>query len=452
MFMPYVPETNNLVTRIVTLGDGENVFSTPFAISESESRYSRNLTGDNYPALQTRAGRAETFTSITTPNALGVRDNQYPHVLDGTTWKRWSGTEWVNVQTSLANSQATIIEFARGTDLYNILADGTNVYSWDGTTSTELSEAPVTNLYTAHRGRIYGLKDKVLYFSALNLITDWTTANDAGQISITRAKGDGTAITTFDDHVCVFTDYSFHELYGTGPHNYQLVDVSENGCISNRTLVEVKGNTGGLFWLDYDGFYRYAGGKPQRISDKVKTYIDDINLTYKTKCCAGKSGRKIYLSIPYGTATENNLLLMYDTELEKWYPQTGDIVDFVNIGELLYGIDSSGQIWNMESGTLNGDWSFVSGAREKQITRDKKTLTEIWVNFYLPQGSKMRFSTSTSVDKDDFVEQKSFYPSDDKQIKRVLINMDESNSYRIKFDGENECTIYSIEEIFRVKE
>ena len=305
-------------TAPIYLGGGINTYGTPFNIKEGEARDSRNTSSRSYPALSVRPGIDDAFTAITTPNALGQRNNQYPHVQDGTVWKAWNGTAWVNVQTGLTSATGKFVEFATGTTLYTILANGTDVYSWDGTTAASIADAPKTKLYAVHKGRVYALLGKELKFSALNLITDWTTVLDAGSISITNAKGDGTAISEFDDQVYVWTAQSFHNLYGTGPLNYTLSDISDDGCISDRSVIEGKYNGAkALYFMDYGWVKAFSGSSPVRVSHSVKKFIDGINLTYKDKVCAGKNGKYLYWAIPYET-TENNVVLEYDTDLNIW--------------------------------------------------------------------------------------------------------------------------------------
>ena len=185
-------------------------------------------------------------------------------------WKRWSGTEWVDVKTGLTSSRANLIDFTTGTTKYTILTNGTNRYSWDGTTATELTAFPSTKIVAVHKGRIYALVGRELKFSALNIINDWTTANDAGNITITNAKSDGVAVIEYADHIVALTGSSMHELHGTGPHNYQLIDISEDGCIAERTLID---HNGILYWLDEGEFKAYTGGTPVVISQKVQQGI-----------------------------------------------------------------------------------------------------------------------------------------------------------------------------------
>ena len=97
MFLPKVkPIRNEYISQTFNPGMGENQYGTPFTINESESVKSRNLSSRAWPAMQTRPGRAKTFTKLTTPNALGQRDNTYPHMLDGTFGKLGNRYAWAD--------------------------------------------------------------------------------------------------------------------------------------------------------------------------------------------------------------------------------------------------------------------------------------------------------------------------------------------------------------------
>jgi hypothetical protein len=210
-----VPKYKIQPSAPIYLGGGINTYGTPFNIKEGEARDSRNVSSRLYPALSVRPGIASSFLPITTPNALGQRNNQYPHVQDGTTWKMWDGAAWTPVYLLSSNTPGKFVEFATGTTLYTIFVNGTDKYYYNGMLVGGLTDAPATKLYAAHKGRLYALIGKMLKYSALNLITDWTTANNAGSISITNANGDGTAITEFNDHIVIWTPQSMHEVYGT---------------------------------------------------------------------------------------------------------------------------------------------------------------------------------------------------------------------------------------------
>jgi hypothetical protein len=440
-----------------TLGDGINVFLTPFEIKKSEATYSRNVSSRSYPALSVRPGWvADPFTAISTPNALGQRNNQYPHVQDGTVWKRWDGSAWQNVQTGLTSAAGKFLEFNTEVARYTVLVNGTNKYAWDGSSVTTLTNAPATNLMTVDDYRLYALSGSVLKCTAAGSVTDWTTADDADTITLTGMIGPGTAIEAYNDTVICWSEQTMHVLYGNDPYDFGLSDPVEYGCISDRSKVI---HDGILYFLDYGRYMRYTGGKPLEMSQKVRAYLEAINTTYKTKCVAGKHGKYIYLSIPYGAAaTTCNLTLEYDTELDNWYPINQGWVDFVNIGEYFYGVTSAGAFHKINSGTTAAgtaiSWSHITGVWNQGTVSQKKAVSDLWAIVDLPTGSTLTISYSTTIDGDDFVSLYTFTASSTEQMTRIPIPttaLQNVDWYRLKLSGTGPCTIHYLEENLRIK-
>jgi hypothetical protein len=439
------------------IGDGENTFLTPFEIKKSESTYSRNTSSRNYPALSVRPGWATNpFTAITTPNALGQRNNQYPHVQDGTVWKRWDGSAWQNVQTGLTSAAGKFLEFNTEAARYTILVNGTNKYAWDGSSVTNLTGAPATNLMAVDDFRLYALTGSVLKCSAAGSITDWTTADDADTIALVGMVGPGTAITAYNDSTICWSEQTMHVLFGNDPYDFYFADPMEYGCISDRSVIN---HNGILYFLDYGRFMRYTGGKPLEMSQKVRAYLEAINTTYKTKCVTGKHGKYIYLSIPYGaSATTCNLTLEYDTEFDNWYPIDQGWVDFVNIGEYFYGVTSAGAFHKINSGTTAAgtaiSWSHITGAWNHGTVSQKKAVSDLWAIVDLPTGSTLTVSYSTTVDVDDFTLLHTFTASSTEQMTRIQIPttaLQNIDYYRLKFAGTGPCTIHYLQEDLRIK-
>jgi len=435
-------------------GMGENQYGTPFTIDEAESVTSRNLSSRAFPAMQTRPGRAAAFLPVTTPNALGARNNQYPHVLDGTIWKAWNGTAWANVKTALTSARAKFIDFNTGVTKYTILTNGTDRYSWDGTTAVNLTQFPLTTLVAVHRNRIHSLLGRVWQFCDLNLINDWTTVGGAGTSTISNINSDFTALITYADHLVFFTSTSMQELHGTDITQFQLIDISEDGCSAARTLIELRGT---LYWLDENEFKAYNGSYPVVISQKVHEYLDAIPAAYKYKACCGKLGKYLYLSIPHGAVTENNLLLEYDTELKQWYPQTGSFVDFTTIGDKLYGVDAAGKLWDMDNGTTDDGtaitWYKESGAYVKRSLRLRKNLQNVYVLFDQPIGSTFTLGTSVTVDASDFQVRKTFTANAKEQNNRTVIDasiLGYVDYFRLRLAGIGPVTIHAIEQYYKV--
>jgi len=456
-----------------TLGDGINTAVPPFDIEDGENTYHRELDSRDYPALSVRPGRSTYGTAGTTsPFGLGKREDSYLHAIDNNTWRYWNSatTAWVNITTGLSSTEGRIEEYADGTNRYTILMNSSQKKIWDGT-STALNfgdtNTPDTKYFCVHKQRVYAIDNDnglSIGFSALDLPNDWTTADDSGSIRITNAAGNGTAIVTYGDHVICFTEHSMHELYGTGPDNYELIDVGGAvGCISDRSVVACQGK---LYWAAYDGFYQYAGGLPRKVSDAVNAYWDDINFTYRAKIASGSVEEYIYVAIPYGSAaTANNLILKYDTRLGKWYIETGNFVDFVRIGNVLYGVDKDGAYWNMRDEDATADsttpisWSWISKPFHENAVEGKKTLSEMWLVVDRSTGStSFSIGFSTNVHNNDSTSfttiTSTVGASSNIQNVRHLIpssDLQDVNWYRLRLAGTGQTKVHYLQKNFRVK-
>ena len=164
------------------------------------------------------------------------------------------------------------------------------------------------HVHRSQREGIYAALDNDIKFCALNDITDWSTANDAGTIDVTYAMGNITAITEYNDHVIVFTEFSMHELYGDGPDTYDLINVEGRVKVVYRTIPWLYA-TNACIGYGMTGVYEYGGGSIKKISNAVKAYIDSISDGYKSISAAGAWNEYLYLSIAANGATENNTLL-----------------------------------------------------------------------------------------------------------------------------------------------
>ncbi len=459
--------------KILTFGDGINTGMPPLMIKDTENVYSRNMDTREYPAYTVRPPRS-TYAIAMSTNALslGQRINSQLHAVNGNTWQYWpsGSTVWTILTTALSNTEAEFHEFVTGTTRYTLMMNGTTERRyWDGTsTAVTLGDAktPDTKYFTVHKGRVYALKGAAISFSALNLINDWTTANDAGSISIVRAKGDGTGITTYADHVIAFTEYSMHELWGTGPFNYELIDVEGNkGCISNRSIATANRR---LFWLWYNEVCEYGGGAAKKISNAVDHYLENINLTYREKCVGGATGDYYYLSIPYGSsATQNNLLLKYDTRLGKWNVETGNFIDFTTIGNTLYGVDSAGQTWNMRDMTVAEgldsatpiSWEFITKPFTEGRIGEPKTVSDLWLVTDISTGSTS-FSVGYNLnvnnnDSTSFTALTTMAGSSEVQNQRIILPLNaisKANWYRLRFAGTGKATVHFLQKNYGITE
>ena len=445
-------------------GDGVNTYNTPFELQKTELVSMKNLSNRVYPSLRTRRGTSSNFGTsntsnyITDFNGAGVRNSSSIHITDGTVWKYYNstGAAFVNITTQLTDSRAVILEFNTETDRYTFLTNGTDRKYWDGSAVADSTGSPSTKLYTVDDYRLYALTGSVLQCSAIGTITDWTTTDDADTIAVTGMQGTGTAIIAYNDMVICFSDQTMHILYGNDPGDFQLMDPINSGCVGHKSLTV---HNGVLYFLDYDEFKVFTGGLPVEIGQKVKTYLEDINYTYKDNIICKGWRRWIYLSIPYGASqTTNNYTLEYDTETKTWCVWDVGYDDFVTIGEDLYGVDTDGKIRKINTGTTDDGtaitWEATTGVWEGIPLRGRKVVSDIWAIVDLPSGSTMTISYSTTVDNDDFTTLASFTADSDEQNTRIKVPtsiLQNITWYRLKISGTGNATIHYIEPHIRVK-
>jgi len=251
---------------------------------------------------------------------------------------------------SLTSATGTFEEFSTGTTKYTIFSNATNRYAWNGTAVTSLSNAPLSKIFTTHKGRIYWARDNDIVYSALNLINDYSTPNDAGTIDITQIKGGLVSLYAYSDRVWAFGEYSMHGLYGTGPANFELINIEGSvGSISDKGIAVANKK---LYWVNYDGIYEFDGSVPYKISEPysgngvdggVTTFVQGIKLSLRSLIVSGSLGDYLYISIPYGSsATTNNLTLVFDTKLRQWYIRDEGFLEFVTVGVVAIGVCTTG--------------------------------------------------------------------------------------------------------------
>ena len=382
-------------------GQGINKYrANELELNNEELTDSLNMAADAYPAIRTRNDRVlDTLPQSTKAiYGMGKRYGSYLHVLENNTWKYGTpgGGAWTEVTTEITAPHTPVfIEFNTQTQRVTVMAysSGT-VYNsyWDGTSYSTFADvnSPRSNLYTAHRYRLYGVDNdgRTLRYTAQGDWTDWTTADDAGYIDITEVQGPITAITTFADHPILWSANSMHELYGTGPDNFELVNISYVvGCVSRLAYTEVAGK---LFWMDFTGVYMYTGGMPRKIAEKANGLIEKINWDVKHLIRAGGFDDKIYFAIPFETSTTINRLLVVDLTDDRRAPYVVNMEDgswnsLVQMEDKLYGLDSTGRVWNVHSTSITGydnstaiSWYFETKPFTDELNNES-AVRDMWV-------------------------------------------------------------------------
>lgn len=462
--MAYFEKRTRQSQEKILLNGGINTFLEESHIDRSECISNSNLSSDKYPCLSVRKGRKKYATAIISPNGMGTYWNVassafHIHVADSSTWKYWNGSTYTTVGT-ISNERSNFLNFNTSLKNYMVLINGTSIKYWDGTTMSTASDAPVTTLYCIDDRRLYALKDNTIYWSAGGSLTDWTSS-ESGHIEINGSKGKEKALVSYNDTVIAFFDESMHILYGNDVFDYDLSKPIDIGCVSERAFIELENI---LYFCYKDGLYKFSGGLPEKISNKVNYYFDNIADGYMYYTSMGKHKKKIYISLT-SSLPGNSLTLEYDTFLNVWNIHNAQYYVFTTLGNKLIGLShyltEEGKIWDIngysegfdyESSAVAFNSEWVSGwISYGTISRNKK-LTKQYYLLYLPVGSSL--TLYYSLDGSTWTSLKTFDTSISQQVVKVHTLVGQLNNvarFKLKLVGVGNWYISKIDEYFRIK-
>lgn len=298
----------------------------PFNAPIGSATSIKNLTaaGGVAPALATRPAFDDGWANFGASCAgLGLRLNTELHAVAGGTWRKYDGSSWSNVLTGLdTTARWSFTNFKGNLSAINLIGvNGVDAArKYDGSTVSTLAGVPAGitfKMIDQHDNRLYASDGKAVYFCALRKPEDWTTIDEAGSIQIETNTGeDVSAIRAGMKHLMVFKRNMFSELWGTGPHNYTLQQISETGAVG---LNAVTVHDEAAYWIHDSGAYRYTGGLPRKdFCLPVMGYFQKMNRTAAPNACATSSKDAVIFSIPTGVSTTNDTTLEYLPDFGVW--------------------------------------------------------------------------------------------------------------------------------------
>lgn len=243
---------------------------------------------------------------------------------------------------------------------------GEGIFRWveDETDSTKsgwkISVPPtMPNIkYAAvHLSRVFGVDDDRVYASGYNDYSNWNldTVGEYNESNAwcspsqanTKAGGNFTGITTFQNHVICFKRDFMHEIYNT-KNPFRIQDIYAEGAIDNRTIQDVDGK---LIFVSEDDVKIYTGSNPRIIGY-------NLNMPQYTYAVSGTDNRNYYLYCE--DANENKYLYVYDTYTELWSEQSvsDGVVSFAHNKNGMYMLCEDGCVYQMDSGLYSHEWSF----------------------------------------------------------------------------------------------
>lgn len=323
-----------------------------------------------------------------------------------------SGSSWVAVYeygNTDNNRLWDAAMFFDGSKLY-FLDGSLQLRQYDGSSLAIMTSAPANSKYmTTHANRFYlaNSNDNLLSYSGLRDAADWTSTDKytgTGKITVETPDGEKpTGLTNFANHVLLFKKYSMHKLFGEDSTNFNMTQPYGVGCISDRTIVPTRDS---LFWLGPDGFYDYMGGAaPAKISDPIRNYIEQINMTYAHHCVAGTDGRFVYLSLVTGSATLPNVTLKYDLQRRSWWPMSFVATSFYLDGQTLYFGTANGQIMKAGNSSYNGtpiSWAIETKPFSEGDETVHKAIHKLWVVADIEVGSSLNVAYAGGTEGSDW--------------------------------------------------
>lgn len=465
-----------------TFGDGVNTGVPPFEIKEGEHTYSRNLESRDFPAVRTRPPRRHiNIVGLSSNNAVygvGTPAAGIISTHEDNTWN-WHFSPITNYEltTSLGKAQSSIFNFDTGATAYLILMSSTDkrIYDYSSTaTAITDSNAPYTYITAVHKNRIFAASGTTVHYCGLLAPTDWTTPNDAGSISLSHASSGICGMASFQDRLVIFTAYSMHELYGSGPATFSLVTVSESvGCGGHFTIVNVNDR---LYWMGFNGtVYEYDGATIRSISDPIQHYIDNRTGNIYNYS-AGAQDEYYYIAMSYGAADlRNNLILKFDTRTRKWFVENGAFDAIHSHHTYLYGVKSDDNtLWRMRDVNSTGgegldystnpalqspiSWSLITKPYQDGAVGERKSIEQVNLVADISTGStSFSIGYSTNVHNNDstlFTTLKTLNGSSEVQNEQIRIpptQLNDVNWYRLRFAGTGDATIHQLQKNLRVR-
>lgn len=291
--------------------------------------------------------------------------------------------------------------------------------------------------------RIWGVKDDNIYCSALGDFDDWTTfvnpdgtVNESGAWSVdTGTNGKYTGIVSFKGSVLAFKNDRVWKRFGDVPSDFQYVEISRLGCISNKSICEVNNI---LFWLSPQGVVAYTGGAPEVISE-------NLNENY-TSAVAGGDGRRYYISLYNGSTYA---LYVYDTWKGIWLQEdTLNVTEFAHLDGYLHALASDNKVWRFDSGTEAITSEAITKEYDESYT-GKKGHSELRFRTDLKTGATMK--VYVRVDNGSFTLVKS-YSATDLNSFIVPLKIQNADHFQLKLVMTGEFKIYQVERKFYIGE
>lgn len=335
-----------------------------------------------------------------------------------------------------------ITEFGFTTDLF-----GSPTSPHDSRAKVEKVTPDGLKFPTGINNRIWAVRGNSIFASALGEPGRWESfeglASDSYQVAV-DSSGEFTGVSVFDNNPVFFKENMVYRLYGTIPSNFSLQKIDAPGVMHGCSESIQKINEV-LYYKGIRGVYRYSGGIPECISDKLGDLSD------YDKAVAGADERYYYLAMSKkgDSFADKKPLYIYDTKTGIWLKDSPETyTSFALWGNVLYmkfkseylvsrSLDSEkGLTVSGEKGSV--DW-YAQFKPFTEIIKEKKVYSRLYFRLELDADSYV--TVLVRYDSEPFREVKTVKADLEKGVVTVPVILKKCDSFTVRLEGKNSCVI-----------
>lgn len=366
----------------INFNGGLNSTAGPLSLNNTESSSLQNIDFSKFGSILKRNGYTALNTSAISGSAQSdglwwyefISSGAYlSKLIDVTNGKLYKMDDldatWDDITGALTITAGNFCDFDNFlNEVY--ITNGVDVpFKWNGTGNGSAMTVP-SGLTKAKSVRQYNnylflgnvVVSSVTYPSRFYWSNIKDTATWLSTSFIEVSKDDGTqiiAMKVLGDRLVIFKERAIYNVIFTGSNDIPFVlqkSASSVGCMSQFSVQEVEN---GLVFLSFDGFYYYDGNNSYKISDKIQSTLLGYNTSRfnQGRSAVQKNKNRYFCSLPSGSQTNNDVVLVWDWLLNAWSIYSGLAVSSITtifvsgIAERPYFGDYSGFVYRMDTGS-----------------------------------------------------------------------------------------------------
>lgn len=304
------------------------------------------------------------------------------------TWTARTGTLTI---TDGAANLVQSVNWQQGSNKFSIYTNGTDApWKWTGTgNAAVLGGSPPANFTSiaVYNGALFGSSAETVYFSASSDCETYTSARDllTYDKTVTCLIDNGANLAVFmDDHIGSATGFDYLDM------SKDINVVDKVGCVGRLGATKAffgKNTTPVIATISRDGIYLIdqAFGSQKLLGDNYFEELNQANLS-KSVLAYSKKDNLLYAAVPYGSATENDYLIVVDMLNGSIWPcpsiHTSSIRSMASMkdssgDEYIYFIDTAGYAFKFNRSTKNYHTGTASQAIDARFKTKRFDLKDI---------------------------------------------------------------------------